>query len=93
MSVKAIILGVPHAAVIVFKPLLAEYSLILLMSYQKEAEKGGAYVLSSKLDSPVIKTLERHFFTLSECLSNNLITGESDLDERNGQLILKEITS
>jgi hypothetical protein len=43
--------------------------------------------ISSKLDSPVIKTLERHFFTLSECLSNILITEESDLDERNGQLI------
>ena len=43
--------------------------------------------LLSKLDSPVIKTLERHFFTLSECLSNVLITGESNLDERNGQLI------
>ena len=43
--------------------------------------------LSSKLDSPVIKTLETLFFTLSECLSNVLITGESNLDERNGQLI------
>ena len=43
--------------------------------------------LSSKLESPVIKTLERHFFTLSECLFNVLITGESNLDERNGQLI------
>ena len=41
--------------------------------------------LSSKLDSPVIKTLERHFFTLSKCLSNVLITGESIFDEKNGQ--------
>ena len=41
--------------------------------------------LSSKLVSPVIETLERHFFTLSECLSNVLITGESDFDERYGQ--------
>ena len=41
--------------------------------------------LSSKLDSTVIKTLERHF--LSECLSNVLIIGESNLGERNGQLI------
>ena len=41
--------------------------------------------LSSKLDSPIIKTLERHFFTLSECLSDVSITGESDFDERNGQ--------
>ena len=39
-------------------------------------------IFSSKLDSLVIKTLE-----LSECLSNVLITGESDLDERNGKLI------
>ena len=31
---------------------------------------------SSKLDYPVIKTLEIHFFTLSEGLSNILITGE-----------------
>ena len=42
--------------------------------------------LSSKLDSPVIKTLERHFFTLSGCLSNILIIEESDFDERNGQM-------
>ena len=40
---------------------------------------------SSKLDSPVIKTLESHFFTLSECPSNVLSTGESNFDERNGQ--------
>ena len=43
--------------------------------------------LSSKLDTPVIKTLEKHFFTLSECLSNVLITEESNFDERNAQLI------
>ena len=42
-------------------------------------------LLSSKLDSPVIKTLERHFFTLSECFSNVLIKGESNFDERNVQ--------
>ena len=42
---------------------------------------------SSILDSSVIKTLERHFITLSECLSNALITEKSNLDERNGQLI------
>ena len=40
---------------------------------------------SSKLDYPVIKTLERHFFTLSECLFNVLISGESNLDEKKGQ--------
>ena len=39
----------------------------------------------SKLDSLVIKTLNRPFFTLSECLSNVLITGKSHFDENNGQ--------
>ena len=43
--------------------------------------------LSSKLDSPVIKTLERHSLNVKKCLSNVLITGESNLDKRNGQLI------
>ena len=43
--------------------------------------------LRMKLDSPVIKTLERRFFTLSDCLSNVLITGKSNFDEINGQLI------
>ena len=43
--------------------------------------------LRMKLDSPVIKTLERRFFTLSHCLSNVLITGKSNFDEINGQLI------
>ena len=38
--------------------------------------------LSSKLDSPVIKTLEKHFLYI-----NVLITGESNLDERNGNSI------
>ena len=41
--------------------------------------------LSSKLDSPVIKTLERHFLNVKKYLSNVLITGESNFDERNGQ--------
>ena len=40
-----------------------------------------------KSDSPVIKKLERHIFTLCECLSNVLITGESNFDEINAQLI------
>ena len=31
-------------------------------------------LFSSKLDSSVIKTLETHFFTLSECVSNVLIS-------------------
>ena len=30
----------------------------------------------------LIKTLETHFFTLSECVSNVLITGESNFDEK-----------
>ena len=54
---------------------------------------GSCPFLSSKLYS-VIKTLERHFFTLSECLSNVLITGESNLDERIGQsFVRKEVIS
>ena len=36
--------------------------------------------LSSKLDSPVIKTLERHSLNVKKCLSNVLITGEYNLD-------------
>ena len=53
--------------------------------------------LSSKLDSPVLKTLEGHSLNVKKWLSNVLITGESDFDERNGQetdqrFILKEIT-
>ena len=40
---------------------------------------------SVELDSPAIKTLERHFFTLSECLSNVLISRDSNFDEKNGQ--------
>ena len=35
----------------------------------------------------VINTRRDPFFTLSECLSNVLITGEPNLDERNGQMI------
>ena len=48
----------------------------------------GSWTLffSLKLDSPVIKTLERHFFELSECVSNVLITEESDFDEKSVQL-------
>ena len=42
--------------------------------------------ISSKLDSPVIKTLERHSLNVKKCLSNVLIKGESNLDKRNGQL-------
>ena len=42
---------------------------------------------SSKLDFPVIKRLERDFFTLSEFTSNVFITRESNFYERSGQLI------
>ena len=48
--------------------------------------------ISSKLDSPVIETLDRiHLFTLSECLSNALITRESNFYERNIQEILSSL--
>ena len=57
--------------------IMSEFLLLLIFS-----------LITTKLDCPVIKTLERHFFTLSECLSNVLITtGESNFDERNVQLI------
>ena len=55
--------------------------------------------LSSKLDSPIIKTLERHSLNLKKFLSNVLITGESNIDEMfkncstDQSFILKEITS
>ena len=58
--------------------------------------------LSSKLDSPVSKILERHKLNVEKCLSNILITGESNFDDKNGQemfnwsvqrFILKEMTS
>ena len=44
-------------------------------------------LLSYKLDFPVIKMLEKHSLIIKNPLSNVLITGESNLDERNGQLI------
>ena len=44
--------------------------------------------LSSKLDSPVNQNIgEALTQTKKKSLSNVLITGESNLDERNGQLI------
>ena len=52
---------------------------------------GSWTLFSSKLDSLVIKTLETHFFTLSECAFNVLITGKSYFDEKN--FICKELTS
>ena len=44
-------------------------------------------LLSSKFDSPVIKILERHSLKIKNPLSNVLIRGESNLDERSGKLI------
>ena len=41
--------------------------------------------LSSKLDSPVIKTLEGHSLNLKKSFSDVLITGESNFDDRNVQ--------
>ena len=38
-----------------------------------------------KIRFSVIKTLERHSLNVKKCLSNVLITGESNFDERNGQ--------
>ena len=56
-------------------------------SYFFTNETLGSWTLFSlKLDSPVIKTLEIPFFTLSECLSNVLITGESNFNEKSVQL-------
>ena len=56
-----------------------------------------AHFFSSNLDFPVIKTLERDFFTLSEWNCNVLITGKSNFDEKKwatGQsCIHKEINS
>ena len=56
-----------------------------------------AHFFSSKLGYPVIKTLERDFFKLSEWNSNVLITGKSYFDDKKwatGQsCIRKEITS
>ena len=67
-------------------------------SYFFTNETLGSWTLfSSRLDSPVIKTLETHFFTLSECVSNVLITGESNFDEKKcstaQSFIRKEVTS
>jgi hypothetical protein len=59
----------------------------LRSSFLKDEPLISCPSLSPNSNYPVIKTLERHFFTLSECLSNLLITGESNLDEENGQLI------
>jgi hypothetical protein len=46
-------------------------------------QKEPLWMFPLKFDSPVIKTLERHFFTLSECLSNVYITEESNFGKKN----------
>ena len=48
---------------------------------------GSCPLLSSKLDFLVIKILERHSLNVKKCLSNVLITEESNFDEKNVQLI------
>ena len=56
-------------------------------SYLFTNETLGSWTLfSSKLDSPLIKTLETHSLNVKKCLSNVLITEKSNFDERNGQL-------
>ena len=56
-----------------------------------------AHFFSSKLDFPVIKTLEFHSFNVKKSLSNVVITGKSNFDEikwASGQSCIgKEITS
>ena len=44
--------------------------------------------LSSKLDSPVIKTLERLSLNVKKCLSNVLITGELEMENL---ILMKEM--
>ena len=46
---------------------------------------GSWTLVSSKLDSPVIKTLEKHSLNVKKCVSNVLITG-SNFDETSVQL-------
>ena len=53
----------------------------ILISYCK-------FLMARPLNEPYhFKTLERHFFTLNDCLFHVLITGESNFDERNAQPI------
>ena len=57
-------------------------------SYFFTNETLGSWTLfSSKLDSPVIKTLEAHSLNVKKCVSNVLITGESNFDEKSVQLL------
>ena len=56
-------------------------------SYFFTNETLGSWTLfSSKLDSPVIKTLETHSLNVKKCVSNVLITGEYNFDEKSVQL-------
>ena len=58
----------------------------LVRSYFFTNETLGSWtVFSSKLDSPVIKTLETHALNVKKCISNVLITGDSNFDVKNGQ--------
>ena len=48
---------------------------------------GSWTLFSSKLDSPVIRTLETHSLNVKKCVSNVLITGESNFDKKSAQLL------
>ena len=56
-------------------------------SYSFMNETWTLFFIKIRLDSPVIKLLERPFFNLSECVSNVLITEESNFDEKSVQLL------
>ena len=57
-------------------------------SYIITNETLGSWTLFSlKLDSPVIKTLKRNSLNVKKCPSNILITGKSNFDEKNAQLV------
>ena len=52
-------------------------------SYFNKNEALGSWTLfSSKLDFPGIKTLETHALNVKKCVTNVLISGESNFDEK-----------
>ena len=51
----------------------------------KEMRCVEKHFFSSKIRFSCNENIGETFFALSECLSNVLITGESNFDERNGQ--------
>ena len=44
------------------------------------------WAVGSKLDSPIIKTLETHSLNVKKCVSNVLITGEFNFGEKSVKL-------